>query len=134
MYDCSTSCTPTQLTINGYLGQMSDFSIAEAIIYEGALNDNEIRQVEQWIADKYGLSFYPPLMDSLKAWFDGTSYDEANNQWKDRMGHGWDTVSASDGIQVENNYTWPSGDIIPFVYGETTHQLWWPSYMAANTK
>jgi hypothetical protein len=48
----------TQLIINGTtFAELSDFQIAEVIVYDRTLNSTEISQIESYLSTRYGLGF-----------------------------------------------------------------------------
>jgi hypothetical protein len=53
-----TFTSPTQISINGWTGELSTWDVAEIIFYNRTLSSGEYQSVESYLATKYGIASY----------------------------------------------------------------------------
>ena len=140
-----------RLTINDgqYTGEMSDWEVAEIIVYNRRLSLNEINTVENYLAIKYNLlqSTLPPVYRQPLSWdilndipgiyavYDGHSFDETNNVWRDRIGDHDIDSALNNGSSVGGNPTKPTTILNghPVVSGGTSDSLTFPTEILPTT-
>jgi len=69
---------PTNLGINTYVGEESEMVVYELIVYDKILDDNQIKVISAFLADKYNLSI--PYDIQFTDTFLGSSFFEGSNE------------------------------------------------------
>merc|ERR1711957_1073566 len=77
------------------LSETSNFAIAEVVVWDRGLTDEEMHEASAYLMDKFiGV---PPLLSSL-AWYQGGTFDIAAGTWPDASGRGNDATLSGSGL------------------------------------
>ena len=104
-----------------------DISSDAYAVFDGSIKNVVISPASHVIPIEEESASAPVFNGSrILAHYNGQSYNTTGNVWTDLSGNGYDTVSATDGIEVDNCYIWPNGQKEPYVYGTASHEMRFP--------
>eukprot|EP01084_Bolivina_argentea_P293657 505087_1 len=135
-----------RLTINNGLipAEVSDYAIAEILVYDYELSPKEYKCVEDYLSEKYKITIQKTeclddnitnqAMDQylqcnlsdykLLAWYDGSTFNETDKVWYDKSGHCYN---------VDSNYisgtitTYDNLNNEPYITGTTATKIQFPN-------
>ena len=132
----SATVTETSFNINRHPSSGSKtggWLVAEIIIYNRILNQNEIFSVEDYLNDKYSIydSERAPYLDDLRAYYTAESYNINDKIWYDRTLNYRHTIN-TDGSPQLVDFTFTNGKTYKVIKGTENDKITFPNNVLAN--
>lgn len=126
-YNVNGTKANISLNYGRYTAERSDWACAEALVFNKTLTLNEIARIEQWLASRYMLQYYPPITQGLYGYWPAEGWTPS--YWGDLSGNGNSVVTYAG--TITKNYNAFNGR--DFVSGGTTASMTFPANVLPAT-